>query len=151
MATAEFVTDQPEGVTAYQFEPGISTPVLTAPQVLPSEQFKQEPVPGSLSVTSLSGALNPRPDVVKFAAIRDPRLRVVKAIPLEVSVEESHFIVSWPETHEFGTGDTLSGALDDFAGSVRELYHELFSPKANLGPDLEKVRQTLAEYIQPRK
>jgi hypothetical protein len=151
MATAEFVTEQPKGATAYQFEPGISTPVLTAPQVLPSEQFKQEPAPGSLSVISLSGALNPRPDIVKFAAIRDPRLRVVKAIPLDVSLEESHFIVSWPETHEFGTGDTLSGALDDFAGSVRELYHELFSPNANLGPNLEKVKQTLAEYIQPRK
>jgi hypothetical protein len=151
MATAEFVTDQPDGATAYQFEPGISTPVLTAPQVLPSEQLKQGPAHGSLSVVFLSGALNPRPDVVKFAAVRDPRLRVVKAIPLDVSVEESHFVVSWPETNEFGTGDTLSGALDDFAASVRELYHELFSPNANLGPDLERVRQTLAEYIQPRK
>jgi hypothetical protein len=151
MATAEFVRDQPDGATAYQFEPGISTPGLTAPQVLPSEQLEQGQASGSLSVIFLSGALNPRPDVVKFAALRDPRLRVVKAIPLDVSVEESHFVVSWPETHEFGTGDTLSGALDDFAGSVRELYHELFSPNANLGPDLEKVRQTLAEYIQPRK
>ncbi len=151
MATAEFLTHQPDGATAFQSEPGISTPVLTGPQVLPSEQFKYEAVPGSLSVIFLSGALNPRPDVVKFAAIRDPRLRVLKAIPLDVSVEESHFVVSWPETHEFGTGDTLSGALDDFAGSVRELYHELFAPNANLGPDLEKVKQTLAEYIQPRK
>ncbi len=32
MATAEFLTDQPKGATAYQFEPGISTPVLTAPR-----------------------------------------------------------------------------------------------------------------------
>jgi hypothetical protein len=150
MATAEFVTDQAHA-RAYQFEPGIATPTLTAPQVLPSEQLQQGPFPGGLSVTFLSGVLAARPDVVKFAAIRDPRFRVVKAIPLNVSVEESHFIVSWPETNEFGTGDTLSGALDDFAGGLRELYHELFLPNANLGPDLEHVKQTLAEHIQPRK
>jgi hypothetical protein len=150
MATAEVVNEQPKEATAYQFEPGIATPVLVA-QVLPSEQLQHGPAPKGLTVTFLSGALTSRPDVVQFAAIRDPRLRIVKAIPLNVSREESHFIVDWPETHEFGTGDTLSGALDDFAGSLRELYHELFSPNANLGPDLEKVRQTLAEYVQPRK
>jgi hypothetical protein len=151
MATAEIVNEQPKGATAYQFEPGIATPVLTGTQVLPSEQLQHGPPPGGLSVVFLSGALNPQLDVIKFAAIRDPRLRMVKAIPLNVSREESHFIVDWPETHEFGTGDTLSGALDDFAGSLRELYDELFSPNANLGPDLEKVKQTLVEYIQPRK
>jgi hypothetical protein len=150
MATAEVVNEQPKEATAYQFEPGIATSVL-AVQVLPSEQLQHGPAPKGLTVTFLSGALDPRPDVVQFAAIRDPRLRIVKAIPLNVSREESHFIVDWPETHEFGTGDTLSGALDDFAGGLRELYHELFSPNANLGPDLEKVRQTLAEYVQPRK
>jgi hypothetical protein len=150
MATAEIVTEQPQGATAYQFEPGIATSVLKT-EVLPPEQLQQGPYPGGLTVTFLSGALHPGPDVVQFAAIRDPRLRIVKAIPLNVSREESHFIVDWPETHEFGTGPTLSGALDDFAGSLRELYHELFSPNANLGPDLERVRQTLAEHIQPRK
>jgi hypothetical protein len=148
MATAEAVIP-PDGATAYRLEPGIATSVFT-PQMLPGEQ-QDGPPPGSVNVFFLSGPLNPRPDVIQFAAIRDPRLRVVRAIPLNVSVEESHFVVNWPETHEFGTGDTLSGALDDFAGSLRELYHELFSPNANLGPDLERVRQTLAEYIQPRK
>lgn len=151
MATAEIVTEEPKGATAYQFEPGIATPEVTGTQVLPSEQPQLGPPPGGLSVTFLSGPLNPRPDVIKFAAIRDPRLRLVKAIPLNVSREESHFVVNWPETNEFGTGDTLSGALDDFVGSLRELYHELFSPNANLGPDLEKVKQALAEHIQPRK
>lgn len=151
MATAEFLRNQADGATAYQSEPGIATPVLTGPQVLPSERLQHGPPPGGISVVFLSGALNSRPDVVQFAAIRDPRLRMIKAIPLNVSREESNFVVDWPETHEFGTGDTLSGALDDFAGSLRELYHELFSPDANLGPDLEKVKQTLAEYLQPRK
>jgi hypothetical protein len=151
MATAEIVTEQPNGATAYQFGPGIATPEVAGPQVLPSEQPQHGPPPGGLTVTFLSGALNPQPDVIKFAAIRDPRLRLVKAIPLDVSRDESHFVVSWSETDEFGTGDTLSGALDDFAGSLRELYHELFSADVHLGPDLEKVKQTLAEYIQPRK
>jgi hypothetical protein len=150
MATAEVVTEQPNGATAYQFEPGIATSVLTA-QVLPPEQLQHGPAPKGLTVTFLSGSLKPSSDVVQFAVVRDPRLRVVKAIPLNVSRDESHFVVNWPETHEFGTGDTLSGALDDFAGSLRELYHELFSADVQLGPDLEKVKQTLAEYIQPRK
>ena len=91
MATAEFLTDRTDGATAFQFGPGVATPILTAPQVLPSEQLQRRPAPGGLSVTFLSGPLNPRPDVVQFAAIRDPRLRLIKAIPLNVSREESAF------------------------------------------------------------
>ena len=48
---------------------------------------------------------NPRPPRVMFAALRDPRLRMVRPIPLDVTVEESKstVVVSWSEINEFGT------------------------------------------------
>jgi hypothetical protein len=148
MATAaDVVKDLPNEAMAQQLESGIATGILLS-HVLPGEQHG--PLPGRISLT-FSSELESQPNVVRFAAIRDPKLRAVKAIPLDVSREESHFVVSWSEINEFGTGATLSAALDDFEASLRELYHELFSPDAHLGPDMEKVKQTLAEHINPRK
>jgi hypothetical protein len=92
-----------------------------------------------------------RPSRILFAALRDPRLRMIRPIPLDVTVEESTVIVFWAEIDEFGTGETLSSAIDDFAGAIRELYRQLFAADAVLGVGLEKVKGTIAEYILPRK
>ena len=92
-----------------------------------------------------------RPSRISFAGLRDPRLRMVRAIPLDVTVEESTVVVSWAEIDEFGTGETLSAALDDFADSLRELHHQLFAVSVALGPDLQKVKATIENYIQPSR
>lgn len=92
-----------------------------------------------------------RPSRISFAGLRDPRLRMVQAIPLDVTVEESTVVVSWAEINEFGTGDTLSAALDDFADSLRELHHQLFAANVTLGPDLQKIKATIESYIQPSR
>jgi hypothetical protein len=39
--------------------------------------------------------------------------------------------------------------MDDFASALRELFHRLHEGRS-LGPDLEKVRRTLDQYIQAR-
>ena len=113
---------------------GLYPPSNVAFEILPLDQFP-----------------NPKPPRVLFAGLRDPRLRMVRAIPLEVTREESTVVVCWSEINEFGTGETLSSALDDFASGLSELYQRLFAPDVNLGPDLRKVRETVEQYIQPRK
>jgi len=93
---------------------------------------------------------NPRPSRLLFGGIRDPRLRMIQAIPLDVSVEESTFVVSWPEVNEFGTGETMSAALSDFAGALIELYYRLSEPDVKLSGDLRNVKEILGHYIQRR-
>jgi hypothetical protein len=149
MATTEI---GPTVLQAQQLEPGVYSPDLPKNQVLlpqGEEQFQAPLLP--TRVLPPNELPNPRPARVLFAGLRDPRLRMVKAVPLDVTVEESNVVVCWPDIDEFGTGDTLSLALDDFANGVRELYHRLIAPEVSLGPDLQRVRGVLEQYIQPRK
>lgn len=140
--------------SAQRLEPGIAEAKLERNPVLPSQQLGSSPFPASNVFAEFirPGQLpEPCPARVQFAGLRDPVLRMVRAIPLDVSKEESTVVVCWSEINEFGTGETLSLAIDDFAIGVRELYHRLFAPDVKLGGDLRKVRETLEHYIQPRK
>jgi hypothetical protein len=151
MATAEVA---PVINSAQQLEPGIAEAKLERNPVLPSQQIGAWPFPFSNVVAEFvppDRTPNPCPARVRFAALRDPVLRVVRAIPLDVSKEESTVVVCWSEISEFGSGETLGSALDDFASGFRELYHRLFAPDVNLGPDLQRVREIIGQYIQPRK
>jgi hypothetical protein len=151
MATAELGSSA--AMPAMLLEPGISEAEYARDPVLPSQDLGQMLLASNLKVEFLppDQLPNPRPPRVQFAGIRDPRLQVVNPIPLDVSVEESTVIVCWPAINEFGTGETLSSAIDDFAGGVRELYHHLFAPDVTLGPDLLKTKDIVGQYIQPRK
>jgi len=66
-----------------------------------------------------------------------------------VTVEGASVVVGWTEADEFGVGNTLSAALDDFGASVRELYRRIHESE-QLGPDLENIKRILGEYIAPR-
>lgn len=155
MATAE--VPLPIVNSAQQSEPGTEKAIAEQREVtkkaeLLSPQYGAQYPPSNVFAEFLrpDQLPNPRPSRVLFAALRDPRLRMVCAIPLNVTVEESTVVVCWSEINEFGTGETLSVALDDFAGGLRELYHRLFTPAVTLGPDLLRVKQTLGRYIQPQ-
>jgi hypothetical protein len=157
MATAEVTpSPQPQVNSAQMSGPGTAEARWERNPVLPSQEISSGLFPPSnmqVSVEFLDPGQrpNPRPAQVLLGALGDPRLQVVQPISLDVSVEESHVIVSWSAVDEFGTGDTLSAAIDDFSAAVRELYHQLFAPDANLGSDLQRVKQTLAQSIMPRK
>lgn len=102
-------------------------------------------------VTLVIGALpTARPKQVSLGTLKDPQYRLLKPIPLEVSVQESEVVVTWPEIDEFGHGETTGAALDDFGQTLRELHHQLYASEVHLGPDLQRVKQVLGEYIQPR-
>jgi hypothetical protein len=116
--------------------------------LLPQPSAKKIPV----SVTIAFGASSPaRPESILFGALADPTLRLRKAIPLEVSNDESAVVISWAEIDEFGCGQTLGAALDDFGAALIELHHRLHDQTVQLGPDLENVKRVLATYIEARK
>ena len=101
-------------------------------------------------ITSI-GTESARPErEILFGALRDPKLRLLKPIPLEVSVEGTDVILTWAEVDEFGCGDTTSAAVDDFGQSIRELYCHLHSQDVHLGSDLLRVSGILDRYIERR-
>ena len=127
---------------------GVGSGVLVpAEMLLPGREVAtQQIIPVTIS---LDATVNARPESVLFGALADPALRLRKAIPLEVSGEES-VVVSWEEADEFGCGATLGAALDDFGSALAELYHRLYDETVQLGPDLENVKRVLDGYIEPR-
>ena len=118
---------------------------LELPRQVASERRSLERVPVVTETRPSS-----RPERIHLGALKDPRYRLRKAIPLDVSVEESEVVLTWPEVDEFGHGETTSAALDDFGQTLRELYCQLHAPEVQLGADLQSVRQVLEEYIEPR-
>ena len=139
----------PDVVSAQQLEPGIQTPTAGRGMLPPTSEAV--PVPSNVvaEFRTLDQMPDPRPSRVLFAGLRDPRLRMVQAIPLDVNVEDSNVVVYWQAIDEFGVGETLSGALDDFASTLRELYHRLMEVD-ELGPDIAEVKRVLGEYVVPR-
>jgi len=103
-----------------------------------------------VTVTVVAEVPSALPNSLMFGALVHPTLRLRKAIPLQVSKEESCVVLNWEEAGEFACGDTLGDALDDFGKTVSELYSELNAPQVRLGEQLERVRFILNEYIGPR-
>ena len=151
MATAEVIPTIPDNSSARLLEPGVSEVGRVLNPVLPPQGGDMPSSNVLVQFLSPNELPDTHPAQVQFGAIRDPQLRVVRPIPLNVSIEESTVLVCWSAIDEFGTGGTLSSAIDDFSSGLRELYWHLFSPEVKLGDDLQKVRSTLEEYIQLRK
>lgn len=144
MATApvERLTVESKGV----FKSGIAANSVDKDPVLPIQ------VPAMVPAQFVDpAALAPaRPLKVLFAGLHDLNLRFAKPVPLDVSVEESHVVVAWSEIDEYGAGETLGAALDDFGTALRSLYYQLMASD-QLGPDLGNVKQLLSEYITVRQ
>jgi hypothetical protein len=135
--TGEVPAIEPEGVAGQRLE---------LPRQIASEPtFERVPVKVAIGLPQ-----PPRPKQIKLGLLKDPQLHLRKPIPLELSTEESEVIVTWPEIAEFGQGENTAAALDDFGQILRELHQQLFSPEAQLGVDLQHIKQILAEYIEPR-
>ena len=125
----------------------VSLPV-ELPRQVASERPTLEPVSGfMLQVGTLPIA---RPESVHLRTLKDPQYRLRKPIPLGVSLQESIVVVTWSEIDEFGQGETMTSAVDDFGQTLRELYNRLYAPEVQLGADLQRVKQVLGEYIEQR-
>lgn len=148
----------PVGIAEFEqaTEQELATETKTAGQMMPEQEpnvaLKSEiqvrfvvAAPGG-PLLSMPSAL---PTSLRFGAFNDPQYRLRKAIPLEVTFEEGNVVVNWVEIDEFGVGTTLSGAISDFAYSLRDLYRNL-SKNENLGPDLVNINRILGDYIEAR-
>lgn len=107
--------------------------------------------PPSVTVTTIAEIPSARPQAVLFGALANPYLRLRKPIPLAVSEQDGHVVLTWEATDEFACGANMGEAMDDFAKTVSELFTELNSADVKLGEDLKQVRVILNEYIEPRK
>jgi hypothetical protein len=104
-----------------------------------------------LSVTLVDEVPSARPGKsVLFAGRLGPDLRLLKPIPLDVSLEEGQVVLTWAETDDFACGDNTGEALDHFGQSIRELYEHLHADEVALGVDLLRVRDVLDRYITAR-
>ena len=90
------------------------------------------------------------PDNLLFGIIREPSLRLFKAIPLSIERKRKSVIARWIEIDEFGYGRNLSEAAEDFAKTVTELYLTLMDKQEHLSEDLKQVWTTLNQHIGRR-
>jgi hypothetical protein len=114
-----------------------------------SSRMPSQPVVAELTLCPGDAVPTARPDRVLFGALKDPRLRVAKPIPLDVSRLEGQTIVSWRDVDESGSGETLCSAIEDFEFGLRALYRSVFVTEP-LRPDSARIRQILAEHIASR-
>jgi hypothetical protein len=164
VATAEIT---PIVESAMQGPPGISTPfreadndkgvssqlIMTCPDEMgKTVQIAVETKGAKLSVTLLDEMPSARPvKSILFAGTLGPNLRLVKAIPLDVSVDEGQVVLTWAETDDFACGENTGEALGHFGRSIQELYDHLHARDVALGADLLRVRDVLDRYITARK
>lgn len=134
-------------------EPGASVAVPEAgePSLLPRGEAYPVQQGMKVSVRAILGELpNARLETVEFGALRHPELRLRRPIHLEVSVEDESVVVTWAAADEFGYGDTMGDALEDFARTLPELYFRLHESGVRLSSDLDRVRRVLDDYIEHR-
>jgi len=143
-------------VSLNHIEPGFTFPIEEGTEkilVVPAASSQATQGQGSkstldISVSAFDGALSARPNTILLGAMSDRRLRVRKAIPLGVSVEDGHVVVSWNDTNEFACGPSTGDAIDEFSKTIAELFFDLNDQSIPLGKDLTRVRDILNEHIE---
>jgi hypothetical protein len=90
------------------------------------------------------------PSVVQFGLIHDPRLQIVRAIPVNIRREGVTYVASWDEADEFGYGENRAEALDDFGRTISQLFITLNREKDTLGPSLLETLMLLQKHLRFR-
>jgi hypothetical protein len=143
-----------------------TTPVVSLNHVEPGVTFAQEPKEEFLpprthlehaedsrpaldvKVILYTDFSSARPESVMLGSLSDHRLCVRKPIPLDVSAEDGHIIVSWGDADEFACGASTGEALEEFSKTIAELFFDLNDQSIPLGNDLARVRDILNEHIE---
>lgn len=138
--------------TALFSRPGTETVGTGKPgRILPAQKAPSNFMQLSVPVPNAAQAdLCIRPAFLLFGGLKHPSLRLRKPIPLKVDDQDGTVSVVWLETNEFGSGETLSEALDDFAATLIELQARLSQERESFSRHLLDLKQTLSEYISPR-
>lgn len=87
----------------------------------------------------------------KLVEIYDPRLKILRAIPVQESRDDDGQITLWNSAIlHFGAGDSFVEAADDFIVSLCELYWILKDKQLILGPAMWKQWKFLRAYVGER-
>lgn len=88
-------------------------------------------------------------EIQHFGGRIGPRLKLIKAIPVEVSRDNGLVTVWSPDVEEFGSGKSLSEAMDDFGASLAGLWEILH--KYPLGDHLKSVLARMHDFMQVKQ
>ncbi len=122
--------------------------VLSIERLEPSNVHIDDAVPaisGELMTLSLEVVVpdTAAPTEILIGALRDGRLRVVEPIRVKFCQEDASFIAEAADLNEFGFGSNQSEAISDLQHAIVELYFSLRDDQHRLGPDLQKVWETV--------
>lgn len=95
-------------------------------------------------------AAAPQPDTLLLGCLRDPRLRVRKAIPVHLGTESGQVIAAAAGLNEYGAGADQPEAVVELQHAIAGLYYSLEADKDRLGPGLARTWTILQEHIRPR-
>lgn len=84
---------------------------------------------------------------IVIGSLLDDRLRMTADVKVDLEREAEHYIANFEGVQEFGYGLSPLEAVDDLRKTLSELYWSL-NEDGELGPDLEKVRNTLNDFIE---
>lgn len=90
------------------------------------------------------------PSKVLLGSLNHPILYLKAPIGLKVSRDGVSVVASNDELDEFGYGDHLTMAIEDFRQTVIELYLELERDSEQLGPEMVRVWNLLKEWVEKR-
>jgi hypothetical protein len=86
------------------------------------------------------------PETILFGGLNDPRLRLLKPIPLRVSRKAERTTVKWVEADTAASGETLTSAMEKFGARLRSLFHEL-ADSHSLNADRARLLEVLATHV----
>lgn len=128
-----------------------------------ADQDKIVAVPVSHASITLAGMSSPAqpadapelrasalPGIVKVGSLLDPRLRLRVPLTVEVHQEDGLLSVWQPDLDEFGSGEFLGDALEDFQHTVADLYFTLRDNVDKLGPLMQRHWEFARRVIEER-
>ena len=89
----------------------------------------------------------PESGALAIGTLGSPLVRPKKPIRLSVAREGSYFTARWEVIAEFGYGENLTDAIEDFQKTVLDLFERLEDDESRLGPDLAAILAVLREYL----
>jgi len=118
---------------------------------LPGQGSRQpaRAVTADLRFTGQDAFAASRPETVLFGGLNDPRLRLLKPIPLKVSREGERTRVSWVEADTAASGETLTCAMERFGTRLRSLFYEL-ADSHSLDADRARLLEVLTRHVALR-
>jgi hypothetical protein len=105
--------------------------------------------PADLRFSNVDARAGAQPQTILFGGLIDPRLRLLRPIPLKVSREAERTTVEWIEADTAASGATLTSAMEKFGARLRSIFHEL-TERHSLDPERARILEVLTQHISCR-